>query len=103
MGGNNAMNENASQLSAVVHEEHAKPNYVAVYLALAALTFMEIGVTFLPIPKGGQVVILLTFAFAKLALVVMYYMHLKFDTRLYTFVFAVPTFFALLITGVLLI
>lgn len=97
------MSENASQLTAVAHEEHAKPNYVAVYLALAVLTFMEIGVTFLPIPKGGQVVILLTFAFAKLALVVMYYMHLKFDTRLYTIIFAVPTFFALLITGVLLI
>ena len=97
------MSAHASPLPAAAHEEHAKPNYVAVYLALAVLTFMEIRVTFLPISKGGQMVILLTFAFARLELVVMYYMHLKFDTRLYTIVFAVPTFFALLITGVLLI
>ena len=63
---------------------------------------MELGVTFLPIPKGGQVMILLAFAFSKLVLVVMYYMHLKFDTRIYAIIFTVPVFFALLILGGLL-
>ncbi len=96
------MSENTSLLPTVAHEAHAQPNYVAVYIALAVLTFMELGVTFLPIPKGGQVMILLAFAFSKLVLVVMYYMHLKFDTRIYAISFTVPVFFALLILGGLL-
>ncbi len=82
---------------------HAQPNYVAVYVALVVLTLMELGVIFLPIPKGGQAAILLAFALAKLALVVMYYMHLKFDPRVYAIIFAAPLFFAFLILGVLLI
>ena len=44
----------------------------------------------------------LAFAFSKLVLVVMYYMHLKFDTRIYAIIFTVPVFFALLILGGLL-
>lgn len=97
------MKENASHSPTVAHEAHAQPNYVAVYIALAVLTVMELGVALLPIPKAGQVLVLLTFAFSKLALVVMYYMHLKFDTRVYAIIFAVPVFFALLILGGLLI
>ncbi|QLQ07622.1 MAG: cytochrome C oxidase subunit IV family protein [Anaerolineae bacterium] len=66
------------------------PNYLYVYLSLVVLTAMELAVIFMPIGRAGIILILTTFALAKLAIVVMYYMHLKFEPRLYTWVFLAP-------------
>ena len=63
---------------------HTEPNYMAVFYWLAALTVIEVGVTFLTrlgltkLQIGAMLVVL---AFTKAALVAMYFMHLKFERR----------------------
>lgn len=74
--------------------EQAKPNYIGVFVILAILTATEIGITLLfPNHEGtasvGRVPILLFLTVAKAVLVILYYMHLKFDSRLYSFFFGV--------------
>jgi cytochrome c oxidase subunit IV len=61
-----------------------QPNYVGVFLILVLLTVIEVGVTYLPIPR---IPVLVPLAFAKASLVALYFMHLKFDQRIFRFVF----------------
>jgi cytochrome c oxidase subunit 4 len=65
-------------------QQKIKPNYLGVFLALTILTALEIGVTYLPLPR---IPILIPLALIKAALVVMFYMHLRFDKRVYTLIF----------------
>lgn len=69
--------------------EKAKPNYVGVFVVLGILTAIEIGITKILPPDStvGTVPVLLTLTVAKALLVILYYMHLKFDSRLYSFFF----------------
>jgi cytochrome c oxidase subunit 4 len=55
-----------------------------VFAALAALTAVEIGVTYLPLPRAA---ILVPLALVKAGLVALFYMHLKYDRRIFAFVF----------------
>ncbi len=64
-----------------MQQAHAEPNYMGVFYWLAALTAVEVGVTFLPLTKFAQGVILVVLAFTKAALVALYFMHLKFERR----------------------
>ena len=74
-------------------------SYVLVFVGLALLTLAEVGVTFLPIP---QVPLLAMLMAAKATLVAMFYMHLKMDSRWYTYLFLVPIPFVVLIIASLL-
>ncbi len=65
-------------------KKHAQPNYLAVFIALAVLTALEVAVTYLPIPR---VPVLVPLAVIKAGLVVLYYMHLRSDSRVYSFLF----------------
>lgn len=65
-------------------QHKSKPYYLGVFVVLAVLTALEIGVTYLPLPR---IPILIPLALIKAALVVMFYMHLKFDKRVYTLIF----------------
>jgi cytochrome c oxidase subunit IV len=60
---------------------HAEPSYIAVFVWLAALTAVEVGVVYLPLTKLAQAAILVVLAFTKAALVALYFMHLKFERR----------------------
>lgn len=73
-----------------MQQTHAEPNYMGVFYWLAALTIIEVGVTFLPITKFGQGVLLVVLAFTKAALVALYFMHLKFERRTMLVVAATP-------------
>jgi cytochrome c oxidase subunit IV len=59
-------------------------SYMVVFLALAALTLVEILVTFTPLPR---LPVLLPMALLKVALVVLFYMHLRFDNRVFAALF----------------
>jgi len=64
--------------------ERTRPNYVGVFGVLAVLTAIELGVTYLPVPK---ILILIPLAILKAALVALFYMHLKIDRRVFSVLF----------------
>ena len=90
----------AHDANAHMEGEHASPNYLAVFVALGALTLIEVAVSLLP--PGIRVPLLAALMTAKVVLVAMYYMHLRFDNRWYTYIFLSPLPFVMLITVALL-
>ena len=60
--------------------EHAEPNYVAIFIYLAVLTVLELAV-YAWFPGLSKVGMLVALAWAKAALVAMYFMHLRFEKR----------------------
>jgi len=68
--------------------------YVIVAAFLTVLTAMEVTVSYVHALRPVMVPVLLVLAAAKFALVVMFYMHLKFDRRAYGAVFLSELFFA---------
>jgi caa(3)-type oxidase subunit IV len=89
---------------------HRRPNYLIVFVILGVLTACEVAIpTFLPhrIPAGAAeiplVVPLLAFLMtAKVLLVAMYYMHLKNDRPVFTYIVLIPVPFVVLIVTALL-
>ena len=75
------------------HKSHAK-QYIAIFFLLLFVTIVEVLVPiFAPdfgISKIGEVLILLTLMLFKGAFVVMYYMHLKGDRRMFGSLFIFP-------------
>jgi cytochrome c oxidase subunit 4 len=71
--------------------------YVTVAAVLTVITLVEVGVFYVPaIQEGGFLApILLLLSGTKFALVVMFYMHLKSDHRLFTMIFTIPLLIAL--------
>ncbi len=55
--------------------------YIAIYGWLIGLTLLEIGVVLAGWPRGAIVTILIATALAKVLLIALYFMHLKFDRR----------------------
>ncbi|MDQ7023936.1 MAG: cytochrome C oxidase subunit IV family protein [Anaerolineae bacterium] len=68
--------------------------YTFIFGVLAALTVIEVLVSFVDI-AALRIVVLLTFAFAKALLVIAFYMHLNRDNWLFRFVLGVPFFVTL--------
>lgn len=89
---------------ATAHEHEHNPPYMAVFWWLLALTILEVGAGYLPHLTGGAVVLpriilvplLLALAVTKAALVGMFYMHLRYDTKWLTIIFTVTVAVALL-------
>jgi cytochrome c oxidase subunit IV len=69
------------------------PIYTVVLAALAIATALEVIIGSMP-HSVVTIPILLAIAIAKAALVVMYYMHLRYDSKLFTFVLLLPVFVA---------
>ncbi|HYS59636.1 MAG TPA: cytochrome C oxidase subunit IV family protein [Gemmatimonadales bacterium] len=79
-------------------EEHRHPTvdvYLRVAAALVILTVLEVGVFYVPAFHPVLVPVLLVLSTAKFALVVMFYMHLKADSKFFTFLFGAPLLLAL--------
>jgi caa(3)-type oxidase subunit IV len=62
--------------------------YLLVFAALAILTVVEVGVSYLT--GGLKISLLLIMSAAKAALVILYFMHLKYDSRWFAFIFLSP-------------
>ena len=76
--------------------KHAHPNegvYVSVFVLLAILTVAEVFATFIPGLKAPLLIGLMT---AKGWLIVQFYMHLRYDSKIFTWTFLIP-----IITGTL--
>lgn len=74
-------------------QRHTRPNYLAVFIALAVLTAVEVSVTYLPLPR---IPILVPLALAKATLVALFYMHLRSDRRIFSGVFLAGWLFGLM-------
>jgi cytochrome c oxidase subunit 4 len=77
------------------HQAPGEGTYFSVFVLLAALTVAELLVTTLPILK---IPLLLGLATAKAWLVIQFYMHLRYENRLLTWVFLIPVVAGVLAT-----
>ncbi len=74
--------------------------YVGVFVGLAILTAIEVGVAIVAQPQVGPLVILLILlglAGLKALLVASFFMHLRDDTKWFTLIFIYPMFLATLL------
>ncbi len=76
--------------------------YVQIWVALAVLLFLGAAMSQFPLAKPTIVVGVLTLSTIKAALVVLYYMHLKFDHRWLAIVAAFPLVIIALAVGIVL-
>ena len=81
---------------------HKHPNYMNIFWMLAILTVIELGVIFLPIGKVAIAVLLCALAVGKAAIVAMYFMHLRFETRTLGLIAVTPLAIATLLVFILL-
>jgi cytochrome c oxidase subunit 4 len=89
-----------------LQQEQAHPGvgtYLTVAAVLTIITLVEVGVFYVPALERFLAPILLTLSGAKFALVVMFYMHLKTDHKLFTAIFTVPLLIAVAVVLALLI
>jgi len=71
-----------------VHTGHPTPGtYFKVALILSVITAIEVGIFYITALGKGIIPVLAVLSIAKFALVAMFYMHLKFDHKLFTTLF----------------
>ena len=83
------------------HDAHAHPTwkqYKWVALILTVITIVEVWVYYIPSFVASKLFVpsLLIMSAVKFAIVVMYYMHLKYDARLFRALFTGPLIIAVL-------
>ena len=76
--------------------------YLRVAAILVMVTLIEVGVFYVPAFHAVLVPVLLVLSAFKFTLVVMFYMHLKFDNRFFVFLFGGPLLLALAVVVSLL-
>jgi cytochrome c oxidase subunit 4 len=64
--------------------------YVLVFVALLIVTGVEIALASLGVARQAQTTLFLLLSMTKAALVAAYFMHLRGDSPLYTYVFLTP-------------
>ncbi|KPJ89934.1 MAG: hypothetical protein AMS18_11935 [Gemmatimonas sp. SG8_17] len=94
------MTENAQSAE---HNAHPSTGtYLAIAGVLTVITLVEVGVFYVPAFQSILAPVLLILSGTKFALVVMFYMHLKSDHRLFTAVFTLPLLIAIAVIVALL-
>jgi len=84
---------------------HAHPGpfeYIKVAFVLAAVTAAEVIVYYMSGLKSVMVPVLVSMSAVKFGLVGLYFMHLKFDTRLFRRLFAMGIVLAIIVYSVVL-
>jgi cytochrome c oxidase subunit IV len=67
--------------------------YSVVWLWLLALTLLELGAVLVHVPRGLLVFLLLTMALMKAALIIAYFMHLRYERLSLVYAVVTPMFF----------
>ncbi len=76
--------------TAHAQSSHAHPTleaYVRIAILLAIITGIEVTIYYIPALQGVLVPLLIALSAFKFIMVVGYFMHLKFDDRILTFIF----------------
>ncbi len=77
-------------------EQRRLTTFGVVFGILAIFTALEIGTAYLPtLPQGVRVGLLVFLAIVKIALVLLYFMHLRFDNRIFALPFALGVVLAI--------
>ena len=87
-------------------EEHTHPapgTYAKVAVTLVILTALEVAVYYVESIRTYLVPILVVLMAIKFALVAMFYMHLKQDSKLFSGLFVFPIIIAVVIIGALIL
>jgi cytochrome c oxidase subunit IV len=74
--------------------------YVKIAVALAIVTLLEVAIYYVDFLRPALVPLLLVFSTIKFALVVLWFMHLRFDSRLFMRLFVTGVILALSIFAV---
>ncbi len=88
----------ASAAVTLEHDVHHHPGwqtYVVIGLILTIITAVEVAVFYIPAMHPVMAPVLLSLSAVKFILVIMFYMHLKFDSRLFSTVFVAPLILAI--------
>jgi cytochrome c oxidase subunit 4 len=95
-----------SETREIVHDQHSHPGwrfYAVIGVILLAFTALEIvgyvGETRGWYSSGAAAAIILVLSAVKFFSVVAYYMHLKFDNKLFTGIFVFPALLGCLVIG----
>lgn len=84
----------SEQVASGTEHPHPGPRtYIGVAIWLSVVTAVEVALYYLELPDGLLIGLLMFFSIIKFALVVLYFMHLKFDARIFR---------RLMITGIVL-
>jgi cytochrome c oxidase subunit 4 len=81
---------------------HEQRRYIQVFVWLAVLTAIEIGVIYLPLSKLAIGAMLVLLAATKAALVALYYMHLAVEKRTLMYIALTPAVLCVLLIFALL-
>jgi cytochrome c oxidase subunit 4 len=94
-----------SHSTAAKSADHHIParTYLIVFAWLAVMTALEVLIASLALPEGIKIALLVSIAIVKAALVVLYYMHLRYDSFWYWIILLVPVFFVVLLTRYLIL
>jgi len=85
----------APEQSSTPHQRANEGTYFAIFLALAVLTLTELASTYIPFFK---VPLLLGLATTKAWLVVQFYMHLRYDNKLFSWIILTPIIAGVVVT-----
>jgi cytochrome c oxidase subunit 4 len=72
------------------HEHHGNRVYMIVWFWLLALTAVEVFLAYIHLPLGTMLALLLGLSFVKAALIIAYFMHLRFEKRSLTWTLMPP-------------
>ncbi len=86
------------------HGSHATPGfYWAIGGILTVITAVEVAIFYIPALAGVLVPLLLVLSAAKFILVVMFFMHLKYDSKVFTGLFLSGLVLAIFMTVALIV
>jgi cytochrome c oxidase subunit 4 len=98
------MSSEAAAVNGQDHGSHATPGfYWAIGGILTVITAVEVAIFYIPALAGVLVPLLLTLSAAKFVLVVMFFMHLKYDSKVFTLLFLSGLVLATFMTVALII
>ena len=98
-----------SEQREIAHDQHSHPGprqYIMIGLILVGLTILEILAYYAEekwgmLNAGASAAVISLLSAAKFIIVVMWYMHLKFDSKIFTGIFIFPAMLAILVIGAL--
>jgi cytochrome c oxidase subunit IV len=93
----------AHREQAELHDHPTPRKYVWIAIILAIVTALEVAIYYVPALEGVLVPSLIAFALIKFIMVALYFMHLKFDSRLFRRFFVTGIVLALVIFTVVLV